>query len=112
MNTKSFKKIAETSDLSYWQVLMVELDSSLNRMLCITSSDLNDAYELEEFNNFWKDVKDNEAIVVSISDNANLYELSDSSILIVLIEEFNEKMLVFDMQDKQKLLNKLSTYQK
>lgn len=112
MNVKSFKKVVETSNLSYWQVLMTELDSSLNRMFYIASSDLDDAYEIEEFNNFWNDVKDNEAIVVSISDNANLHELSDSSILIVLVEEFNEKMLVFDIQDKQKILNRLSTYQK
>lgn len=105
MNSKYFKDIAEEVEFNYWQVLMSELDSNLNRMQYISSQDLSDAYELECFNNFFNKVKLSEAVVVSISDNADLYELSDDSILVVLIERLNERMIVFDKQDKRKLLH-------
>lgn len=105
MNSKLFKDIAEEVEFNYWQILMSELDSTLNRMQYISSKDLSDAYELEKFNNFFDEVKINEPIVVSVSDNADLYELSDDSILIVLIEHLNEKMIIFDKQDKRKILS-------
>lgn len=105
MNSKPFKDIAEEVEFNYWQVLMSELDSTLNRMQYISSLDLTDAYEVEKFQNFFNSVKIDEAVVVSVSDNADLYELSTDSILIVLIERLNEKMIVFDKQDKRKLLS-------
>lgn len=104
-----FKDIVESSDINYWQVLMSELDSSLSRMRYISSSDLKDAYEIQQFNQFWDDVKD-EVVVVSISDNADLYELSDNFILVVLIENLDNKMIVFDVQDAKKIENKISSY--
>ena len=104
-----FKDIVESSDISYWQVLMSELDSSLSRMRYVSSSDLKDAYEIQQFNQFWDDVKD-EVVVVSISDNADLYELSDNFILVVLIENLDNKMIVFDVQDAKKIKNKISSY--
>lgn len=105
MNSKSFKDIAEEVEFNYWQILMSELDSTLNRMQYISSADLSDAYELEQFDKFFNEVKTNEAVVVSVSDNADLYELSDDSILVVLIERLNEKMIVFDKQDKRKIVS-------
>ena len=105
MNSKPFKDIAEEGEFNYWQVLMSELDSTLNRMQYISSKDLSDAYESEKFNNFFDEVKVNEAVVVSVSDNADLYELSNDSVLIVLIENLNERMIVFDKQDKRKILS-------
>ena len=105
MNSEPFKDIAEEVEFSYWQILMSELDSTLNRMQYISSVDLSDAFEIEKFNKFFDEVKSNEAVVVSVSDNADLYELSHDSILIVLIEKINEKILVFDKQDKRKILS-------
>ena len=105
MNSKLFKDIAEEVEFNYWQILMSELDSTLNRMQYISSVDLSDAYELEQFDKFFNEVKTNEAVVVSVSDNADLYELSDDSILVVLIERLNEKMVVFDKQDKRKIVS-------
>lgn len=105
MDSKSFKDIAEEVEFNYWQVLMSELDSTLNRMQYISSKDLLDAYELERFNKFFGEIKINEAVVVSVSDNADLYELSDDSVLVVLIERLNEKMIVFDKQDKRKIIS-------
>ena len=105
MNSKLFKDIAEEVEFNYWQILMSELDSTLNRMQYISSADLSDAYELEQFDKFFNEVKTNDAVVVSVSDNADLYELSDDSILVVLIERLNEKMVVFDKQDKRKIVS-------
>lgn len=104
-----FKDIVESSDINYWQVLMSELDSSLSRMKYIASSELKDAYEIRQFNQFWNDVKD-EVVVVSISDNADLYELSDDFILVVLIENLGDKIIVFDVQDAKKIENKITSY--
>lgn len=109
MKVGVFKDIVESSDIGYWQVLMSELDSSLNRMRYVSLSDLKDAYEIQQFNQFWNDVKD-EVVVVSISDNADLYELSDGLILIVLIETLDNKMFVFDVQDAKKIENKILSY--
>jgi hypothetical protein len=109
MKVGLFKDIVESSDIGYWQVLMSELDSSLNRMRYISLSDLKDAYEIQQFNQFWDDVKD-EVVVVSISDNADLYELSDDLILIVLIETLDNKIFVFDVQDAKKIENKILSY--
>lgn len=77
-------------------------------MKYISSSDLKDAYEIEQFNKFWDDVRSNEAVVVSVSDNSDLYELSDSSILVVLSENLNDKMIIFDKQDSNRIINKIS----
>lgn len=104
MNSKPFKDIAEGVEFNYWQVLMSELDSTLNRMQYISSKDLSDAYESEQFNKFFNGVKTEEASVVSVSDNADLYELSENSVLVVLIEQLNEKIIVFDQQDKRKII--------
>lgn len=107
MNSKPFKDIAEEVEFNYWQILMSELDSTLNRMLYISSKDLSDAYELEQFDRFFSEVKTNEAVIVSVSDNADLYELSNDSIIIVLIERLNEKIIIFDKQDKRKVLSNI-----
>ena len=37
----------------------------------------------------------------------DLYELSEDCILIVLIENLNEKIFVFDMQDGKKIIRKI-----
>ena len=39
--------------------------------------------------------------------NADLYELSEDCILIVLVENLNEKIFVFDMQDGKKIIRKI-----
>lgn len=103
MNTQNFKDIAEEGEFNYWQVLMSELDSSLNRMLYVSSTNLKDAYEVEQFSAFFERIKSEEAVIVSVSDDADLYEVD--SILIVLIEKLNEKIVLFDKQDKRKVLS-------
>ena len=62
---------------------------------------------MQQFNSFWEEVKNNESVVVAINDNSNLYELSDDSTLVVLSEDLNNKMIIFDKQDSQKILNKI-----
>jgi hypothetical protein len=105
MIANDFKDIADELEFNYWQILMSELDSSLNRMKYISSADLKDAYENEQFNGFWDEIKQNESIIVSVSDNADLYEIGEDSTLIVMVENINNRMIVFDKQDKRKVIS-------
>lgn len=110
MDAINFKNIIDDSDFNSWQVLMSELDSTIDRMRCVCRSKMKDAYEIEQFDEFWNDVTNNEAIVVSVTDDANLYELSDDSTLIILFSNLNERMIIFDKQDKSKIFSKILKY--
>lgn len=107
MKYRNFNERVEEDEFDYYQVLVSELDTSLPRMKFVSDKDLKDAFEIEQFNKFWNNVKSNEVVVVSITDNADLYELSEDCILIVLIENLNEKIFVFDMQDGKKIIHKI-----
>ena len=107
MKYRNFNERVEEDEFDYYQVLVSELDTSLPRMKFVSDKDLKDTFEIERFNKFWNNVKSNEAVVVSITDNADLYELSEDCILIVLIENLNEKIFVFDMQDGKKIIRKI-----
>lgn len=107
MKYKNFNERVEEDEFDYYQVLVSELDTSLSRMKFISDKDLKDAFEIEQFNKFWNDTKNNEAVVVSITDNADLYELNEECILIVLIENLGEKLAVFDIQDGKKIVSKI-----
>lgn len=110
MDVVKFQSVVDESEFNCWQVLMSELDSTLDRMRCVVLSRLKDAYEIAQFNGFWNYVTNNEAIVVAVTDSSNLYELSDDSTLLVLSSDLNDKMIIFDKQDKSKILNKISKY--
>ena len=110
MKYRNFNERVEEDEFDYYQVLVSELDTSLPRMKFVSDKDLKDAFEIEQFNKFWNSVKSNEAVVVSITDNADLYELSEDCILIVLIENLNEKIFVFDMQDVKKIIRKILNF--
>lgn len=110
MKYRNFNERVEEDEFDYYQVLVSELDTSLPRMKFVSDNDLKDAFEIEQFNKFWNNVKSNEAVVVSITDNADLYELSEDCILIVLIENLNEKIFVFDMQDGKKIIRKILNF--
>lgn len=110
MKYRNFNERVEEDEFDYYQVLVSELDTSLPRMKFVSDKDLKDAFEIEQFNKFWNSVKSNEAVVVSITDNADLYELSEDCILIVLIENLNEKIFVFDMQDGKKIIRKILNF--
>ena len=107
MKYKNFNERVEEDEFDYYQVLVSELDTSLSRMKFISDKDLKDAFEIEQFNKFWNGTKNNEAVVVSITDNADLYELNEECILIVLIENLGEKLAVFDIQDGKKIVSKI-----
>lgn len=111
MNHKAFKNIVDESEYDSYQALMYELDSSLERMRYISLADLTDALDIDYFNRFWEKVRDNEAIVVSIAEGSDLYELSDGAILLILVEKFDEKMLVFDSQDAKKIIRQINNNQ-
>lgn len=107
MKSKKFVDVVDESEIDSYQILVSELDTTLDRMRCVSLSEQMDAYEMQQFNSFWEEVKNNESVVVAINDNSNLYELSDDSTLVVLSEDLNNKMIIFDKQDSQKILNKI-----
>lgn len=77
MNHKPFKNIVDESEYDSYQALMYELDSTLNRMRYISLSELTDAVDIDCFNRFWDNVKNNEAVIVSITEGSDLYELNE-----------------------------------
>jgi hypothetical protein len=111
MNHKAFKNIVDESEYDSYQALMYELDSSIQRMRYISSNELTDILDIECFNNFWNKIRDNETIVVSVSEGSDLYELSDDSILVILIEKIDERLLVFDVQDAKNIIKQINKYQ-
>lgn len=108
MNHKPFKNIVDESEYDSYQALMYELDSTLNRMRYISLSELTDAVDIDCFNRFWDNVKNNEAVIVSITEGSDLYELNEDSILIILVEKIDDKMLIFDSQDARKIMNHIN----
>lgn len=110
MDVLKFQSVVDEGEFNCYQVLMSELDTTLDRMRCIVLSRLRDAYEISQFNEFWDYVANEEVVVVSVTDNSNLYELSDDSTLLVLSADLNDKMIIFDKQDKNKILSKMSKY--
>lgn len=111
MKHKAFKNIVDESEYDSYQALMYELDSSLQRMRYISSNELTDALDIECFNIFWNEIKDNETIVVSVAEGSDLYELNDDSVLIILVEKIDEKLLVFDIQDAKKIMKRINNIQ-
>lgn len=107
MKSKKFVDVVDESEINSYQILVSELDTTLDRMRYVSLSEQKDAYEMQQFNSFWEEVKNNESVVVAINDNSNLYELSDDSTLVILSEDLNNKMIIFDKQDSQKILNKI-----
>lgn len=107
MKSKKFVDVVDESEINSYQILVSELDTTLDRMRYVSLSEQKDAYEMQQFNSFWEEVKNNESVVVAINDDSNLYELSDDSTLVVLSEDLNNKMIIFDKQDSPKILNKI-----
>lgn len=110
MDVLQFKSVIDESELASWQVLASELDSSVEDMRCYVLSRLKDAYEIEQFNGFWDYVIHDEAVVVGITEDSNLYELSDDSTLVILHGNLNDRMIIFDKQDKRGILSKISRF--
>lgn len=108
MNHKPFKNIVDESEYDSYQALMYELDSTLNRMRYVSLSELTDAVDIDCFERFWDNVKNNEAVIVSITEGSDLYELNEDSILIILVEKIDNKMLIFDSQDARKIMNHIN----
>ena len=108
MNHKPFKNIVDESEYDSYQALMYELDSTLNRMRYVSLSELTDAVDIDCFKRFWDNVKNNEAVIVSITEGSDLYELNEDSILIILVEKIDDKMLIFDSQDARKIINQIN----
>lgn len=105
MKVKKFQNILDESEFNAYQVLVSELDTTLDRLRVISLADLSDAYEVQSFNRFWDSVTQGESVVVSINDDTDLYEWGDDNTLLVLSKNLNDRMIIFDKQDKVKIVN-------
>lgn len=106
-----FKPITGLGDeiSSNIQMVSSELDTSPIRLRYISDKEGLDAIELDSFNKVWNEIKDNNAIITSIDDNTDLYEIEENSVVLALHEELNIRYILFDIQDignVKKMLNK------
>ena len=46
-----------------------------------------------------------------MAEGSDLYELNDDSVLIILVEKIDEKLLVFDIQDAKKIMKRINNIQ-
>ena len=104
MKSQFLHQLKELPDFDV-QMAAIELDTSAKRLKYLSASKTVDAYEDEKFSKFFDNIKNNEAVVTSINDNTDLYELSESSIVVILYEDLTDKFIIFDIQDAKKIEN-------
>ena len=102
MRSKKLIELQDQLDFDY-DVASVELDTCPKRLRYISTADLNDAQDKDAFDAFFNSVRHDEAIVVSINDNTDMYELSENAVVIILHETQSAKYILFDLQDVRKV---------
>ena len=50
MKSKKFVDVVDESEINSYQILVSELDTTLDRMRCVSLSEQKDAYEMQQFN--------------------------------------------------------------
>lgn len=86
-------------------LVSVELDTYVKRLRYISAKQLNDAIQKDAFDYFWNYIQSNYPVVVSISDNLDVYEFGDDSFVIVLYKTLDDYYIMFDIQDAKKIEN-------
>ena len=104
MINKKLIDLQDKLDFDY-DLVSIELDTYPNRLRYISSSDLNDAIFKYAFDEFYKNVKNNEAVVVSFDNNTDMYEITETALVIILHESQTAKYILFDIQDAKKVEN-------
>lgn len=102
MRSKKLIDLQDQLDFDY-DVASVELDTCPKRLRYISTTDLSDAQDKDAFDTFFNSVRRDEAIVVSINDNTDMYELSENAVVIILHETQSAKYILFDLQDTRKV---------
>lgn len=85
-----------------YDLICVELDTSQQRLMYISDENLRVDYK-DAFKKFWDNIKQNEAVVVSIDEHSDMYEVSNDCVVLVLYENNNDKYLLYDCQDAKKI---------
>lgn len=104
MISKKLLELDEKLDFDY-TLVSVELDTAPNRLRYLSSIDLSDALQKDSFDKFYSKVKTEENVVLSFSDNTDLYEISGDCLVIILHETARGKFIIFDIQDAKKIEN-------
>lgn len=104
MKSQFLHQIKDSPDFDM-QMVAIELDTSAKRLKYLSASKTVDAYENEKFSKFFDKIRNNEVVVTSINDNTDLYELSESSIVVVLYEDLTDRFIIFDIQDAKRIEN-------
>jgi hypothetical protein len=85
------------------QRVSMELDTSANRLKYISSNSCDKEEDKIKFNKLFKQIRER-AVIVSIDDNTDLYELEDNSV-VILYEDLSDKFIIFDVQDQNNINN-------
>ena len=104
MISKKLIELQEQLEFDY-DLVSVELDTYAKRLRYLSSVDIQDAIQKDAFDTFYKNLREHETMVISFDDDTDMYELSDSSLIIVVHENKNGKYLIFDVQDAKKIEN-------
>jgi len=104
MISKKLSELPEQLEFDY-NLVSIELDTSPNRLRYISSADLDDAVRKDAFDLFYNNLRQNNAVVVSFDNNADMYEYGDDALVIVLFENESTRFIIFDIQDAKKIEN-------
>lgn len=108
MYTHDLKDIKNNLEID-WQLMATELDTSVNRMKCISNTLLDDCLSLECFEKFVNEIENiNGSEVVSLNDNAIIYNYDDEYIVIYTI--LGDKYILFDGMIRYKMERGVKRY--
>ena len=104
MISKKLIELQDQLDFDY-DLVSVELDTCAKRLRYLSSSDISDAIQKDAFDAFYKNTREQNAVIVSFDDNTDMYEVCDDSLVIVLHENEKARYIIFDIQDAKKIEN-------
>lgn len=102
MISKKLLDLQDQIDLDF-NLAGTELDSHAKRLRYIAASDLTSVEQKDAFDNFWNDVKQNQAAVLSLNQNADVYDVGYECFVIVMYEDIKTKCIIFDIEDAKKI---------
>lgn len=90
------------------QLMAVEMDASAKNIRFISCSILTDALAIECFNSLIDDIENEGAEILSLSDNAVMYEYLDEAVIVYT--SIGEKFLLFDRVNTRKIERHMHSY--
>ena len=102
MRNKKLTELSEPLGFDY-NLVSVELDTSPNRLRYISALDLDDAISKDSFDTFYNRLRKEGVVIVNFDNNADMYEIEDESLVVVLFEDDSSRYVIFDIQDARKI---------